>query len=283
MKQVQLTTLGGVSVQDAHGRLLASVLAQSKRLALLIYLAAANGRARRRDVVVSLFWPELDDEHARGALRQALSYLRRALGDGVILSRGEDLWIDLAQIEVDVLRFEQACAHGRFEEAMTFYNGDFLEGFFVTDAAPELDRWLDDERARLRRSAHKACSDIARAKIALGLRSDAVRWARRATALAPNDEAELRSLIVLLAELGDRAGAVEAYDAFARRLAADFEVEPSAETQAVIQRIRTQTAPAAPRLDAPDGAATVPPIQSEPLRNTARRCCSAVVQQRSRI
>ena len=262
--QVHLTTLNGVSVQDAHGRPLPSVLAQSKRLALLIYLAAAGGRARRRDVVISLFWPELDDEHARGALRQALTYLRRALGDGVILSRAEDLWIDPARIELDSLKFEQACSQGSVEEAITFYKSDFLEGFFVTDGAPELERWVDDERARLRRLAHKACSEIARAKEALGLRTEAVSWARRATALAPNDEAELRRLILLLADLGDRAGAVEAYDAFARRLAADFEVEPAAETQALIQRVRTQTATVGITHGAQDNAAKVPAIPAVP-------------------
>jgi len=41
------------------------VLAQPKRVALLAYLAAATPRRlHRRDSLLALFWPELDQEHA---------------------------------------------------------------------------------------------------------------------------------------------------------------------------------------------------------------------------
>src|SRR2546425_2465476 len=40
-----------------------------------------------------------------------------------------------------------------------------------------------------------------------------------------------RRLIMLLDRLGERAGAVEAYEEFTKRLAADLETEPAAETR----------------------------------------------------
>ena len=50
-----------------------------KALALLAHLALTD-RARPRDVLAELLWPEHDAEHARGALRRTLSTLRGAVG-----------------------------------------------------------------------------------------------------------------------------------------------------------------------------------------------------------
>src|SRR2546421_2573395 len=88
---IRLRTLGAVDLKDSEGRELRPLLTQPKRVALLTYLALAGSSGfRRRDTVVALFWPELDEEHARGSLRQALRFLRRSLGEGIIVSRGEE-------------------------------------------------------------------------------------------------------------------------------------------------------------------------------------------------
>jgi serine/threonine protein kinase len=54
-------------------------------------------------------------------------------------------------------------------------------------------------------------------------------------------------LIELLDRLGDRAGALRAYEEFARRLAAELDVEPAPDTVALIQRIRAAPLSTAPR------------------------------------
>ncbi len=266
---IRLRTLGGVDLTDSDGRELRSVLAQPKRLALLAYLALADRSPfRRRDTVVALFWPELDQEHARGALRQALTFLRRALGDGIVVTRGEEeIGLDRAHLTCDAVDFEQACQVGRAAEAMNLYRGDLLEGLFIADAAPELDQWLDGERSRLRSLAATATWRLAEDARAGGDRRAATAWGRRAASLSPNDEGELRRLIELLDGVGDRAGAVEAYESFARRLATDLEVEPSATTHALIQAVRARAgivAPPAPSGAAPGGGAPVPSLPAVP-------------------
>jgi len=239
---IRLRTLGGADLTDAEGRELRPVLAQPKRFALLAYLAlASSSRFRRRDTVVALFWPELDQEHARGALRQALTFLRRELGDGVMVTRAEEeVGVDPACLICDALQFDLACEAGRSGEAMEHYRGDFLEGLFIADAAPELEQWMDEERARLRRRAAQAAWSLAEERRARGDNAAAAEWGRRATTFSANDEGELRRLIGLLDGLGDRAGAVRKYEEFARHLAREFQVEPSAETQAQIQAVRTR-------------------------------------------
>src|SRR5260370_18722313 len=88
---VEFRILGALNLLGAGGHELKSVLAQPKRVALLAYLAAATPRRlHRRDSLVALFWPELDQEHARPALRQALHGLRHALGDGLLVTPAAD-------------------------------------------------------------------------------------------------------------------------------------------------------------------------------------------------
>src|SRR3989475_13326479 len=111
---------GGLNPLGVGGHELPSVLAQPKRVALLASLAAATPRRlHRRDSLLALFWPELDQEHARAALRQALHGLRHALGDGVLVTRAdEDIGIDAEQIRCDVLEFERAAESGHLADAL---------------------------------------------------------------------------------------------------------------------------------------------------------------------
>jgi tetratricopeptide (TPR) repeat protein len=70
-----------------------------------------------------------------------------------------------------------------------------------------------------------------------------VAWARRAAAIAPDDETVLRRLLVALDRAGDRAGALAAQDDFRRRLESEFGASPAPETEAVIHRLRTRQTP----------------------------------------
>src|SRR3982751_2588480 len=88
---IELRTLGALELVSADGTPLDAVLLQPKRTALLCYLALKSPHGFcRRDTLLALFWPEQDAEQARHALRQSLYFLRRALGTGAIVARGDD-------------------------------------------------------------------------------------------------------------------------------------------------------------------------------------------------
>jgi DNA-binding SARP family transcriptional activator len=242
---IRLRTLGGLELTDSQGRELRTLLAQPKRLALLVYLAAHNHHAsRRRDSMVALFWPELDTEHARGALRQSLTFLRRALGEGVLRGRSEeDVGFEPAALECDARAFERACDDGRVADALELYQGDFLEGFFVSGGSPELERWIESERARLRQLAARAATRVAEDAERAGNAEAATHAARQAVALDPDDERALARLIELLDRSGDRAGALNAFETFRRRLQDEYDATPSPETEGRIRAIRERHAP----------------------------------------
>jgi DNA-binding SARP family transcriptional activator/TolB-like protein len=221
-----------------------SLLARPKLLGLLAYLAAATPRGlQRRDTIAGLLWGELSQERARGALRQSLYHLRQFLGEGVIVTRGdEEVGLDSDLSWCDVTAFENALESGAREEALDFYRGDFLHGFYVT-GAPEFERWLDERRVELRERARVAAWELAQGAEAEGNAADAARWARQAMKLAPFDEDLVRQVIELLGRMGDRSGAVREYEAFATRLAEEWELEPAEETRMLIDRVRASRGP----------------------------------------
>ena len=244
---IEFRLLGALRLADAEGREVKSLLTRPRRLALLAYLAAATPRGlRRRDSLLALFWPELDQEHARAALRQALHVVRDALGADVIVTRGdEEVGLDLERIWCDVVAFDHAVAAEQFGAALDLYQGDLLDGFFISGAG-EFERWLEGARGRLRETASRTARTLVGQCETAGDLGAAAEWARRTVRFAPHDEEPARRLIALLDRLGDRAGAVAAYEAFAQRLGADLETEPAAETKALLAAVRARET-AAPR------------------------------------
>ncbi len=265
---IHFRMLGGLSLTAADGREVRSLLAQPRRLALLAYLAAGTPRDfQRRDSLVALFWPELDQKHARAALREALHVLRGAVGQGIVTRRGdEEIGLDADLFWNDVAAFDRAVAAAEWGEALELYRGDLLEGFFISEA-PEFERWLETERARLKDAACRSAHALIERSEASGDFAAAASWARRAARLTPFDEKLVRHWISLLDRLGDRARAVQVYDEFASRLAQEYEMQPATETQALIAAVRSREA--APPLRAPAASPSpAPPSPAPPTRSS---------------
>jgi serine/threonine-protein kinase len=239
---IELRTLGSLELTSLESSAVGSILAQPRRAALLCYLALALPRGfHRRDTLLALFWSEYDAEQARHALRQSVYFLRRLLGSGTIASRGDgELALAPDRVRCDVWDFEAALDEGRPAEALVLYGGELLAGFHISDA-PEFERWLDEQRSRLKRRAEEAGWSLAAARERDGDAAGAVDAARCAAALASTDEMALRRLVLLLERVGDRAAAVRAYETFAWKLKNEYELEPSAETQALVARIRAES------------------------------------------
>ena len=262
---IRLRLLGTVDLRDSQGRELGAVLRRPKLLALLGYLTVARPRGlQRRDTLVALLWPELDHAHARNALSQAVHALRQTLGHAALLARGEEeLRVSEEGLGCDVREFETALEAGRAEQALELYRGGLLNGLHVS-GVPEFERWLDEERERLRRCACEAALLLTERETATGNQVGAARWAVRLTELSPFDETAVRRLVELLDRMGDRAGAVRAYEEFERRLGRDLEVEPSLATQGLIAGIRARRSLVTGAAPAPDPAAVSQASAAEP-------------------
>src|SRR5258708_4724948 len=196
---------------------------------------------------------ELDQGAARRSLRQTLHVIRTHLGNDALNTRGDDeVAVNPGAVACDVPEFLALVAEGRLDDASEAYRGDLLAGFFLGGGSAPFEQWLETERERLRGLAAKGVWSLADAAERAGDRSGAAGGARRAAALTADDELVLRRLIQLLLRVGDRAGGLHAYDAFARRLARDFGEEPAVQTRALIAGLGGIVTPApAPLGDVP--------------------------------
>src|SRR4051812_30894443 len=251
---MRLHTLGRLDLRGPAGVELRAVLQQPKRLGLLAYLAVSSPRRfHRRDTLLGLFWPELDQEHARAALRRSLYFLRAQLGAGVVTGRGDDeVGVPPEALWCDATALEQALDAGEPEEAFQLYHGTFLEGLHVTGAATEYQDWLDRERRRLRACATAAARILADQAESGGRLHDAAQWCRRALDLSPDDENAVRRLLTLLENTGDRSAALRIYEDFARRMAQEFELGPAADTRQLVEAIRRRSASTSRPADEPE-------------------------------
>lgn len=235
---IRLRLLGSLALAREDGSSVRSVLAQPKRFAVLAYLAASSASERPRDTLLGLFWPDMDEEHARKALRQSLYRLRRSLGPGVLTGKGAELvGVDRARLWCDAAAFSAAVDGGRDGEALELYRGPFLDGFHLS-GAPGFERWVEGKRRGLRTDATAAAWTLAGTAEREDDRAEARHWGDRALELAPYDGEGIRRYIALMDRLGQPAAAVKAYEAYAERLDAELELRPSPETVAAVQRVR---------------------------------------------
>ena len=137
---------------------------QPKRLALLAYLALETaGGYRRRDEVIGLFWPELDQVQGRTYLRKSLHAIRGDLDDRVVLGRGDDeIRLDRSVLWCDAVALTEHQKAGRYREALDLYRGELLAGLFPAGVAQEFEEWLRRERKAVRHAAARCAWECAR-------------------------------------------------------------------------------------------------------------------------
>lgn len=267
---IRIATLGSLDVTDG-GRALTSLVSQPKRAALLVFLALARaGTFRRRDQALALLWPELDETHARGALNQALTFLRRELGNDIILTRGKDeIGLDATLISCDVRDFGDAMARGDLVAALALYRGEFLPAFHVSDAAGFAE-WVAIERARLRAMAIEAAIGLARQRQRAGELGGAREAARAALRIDPLSEEAVQQLVTVETALGNRVGALQAYESFRSRIAAELDAEPSPATELLMRELSSLPVVEAVPLPSIEARPGAPPAGTSPAAGSPR-------------
>ena len=236
---VELRTLGGLSVLR-DGAPATGAAAQRKTLALLALLAAAGDKGMSRDKVIALLWPESDAAHGRNLLNQACYALRRDLDAHELVLGATALRLNPIFLSSDIQSFANAIAQGDSPRAVAAYAGPFLDGFYLGDA-PEFERWVESERARLAKQYRDTLEALATDAARRGDHRAAVAWWRRLAGVDPLSSQTALGLMLALDDAGERAEAVEhgrQYEAFVRR---ELEVEPAAEVMALAKRLERQT------------------------------------------
>lgn len=233
----RLRLLGGFALEAPPG-FVTDQLAQRRTEAVLAVLAVCGNLGCTRERLIALLWPESDETRARHNLRDTLHNIRRAFGRDAVLAPGDSLRFDPAIVFSDVMEFSEAFADGRLDEVVATYRGPLLHGFHVS-GAPEFERWLDGERARLLRECLDAVKRLAK-KAEHEERWDAAAdWWARALELDRYNTRFLVRRAVALARGGDRANALKEAEAHCDLLKSDLDLDPDAWFLEELHRIRS--------------------------------------------
>jgi predicted ATPase/DNA-binding SARP family transcriptional activator len=257
MPHLSISLLGPVQV-SLDGQVL-SGFAYNKARALLTYLAVEADRPQQRDAIVGLLWPDMPDAAARTNLRQVLTSLRDTIGPGdpaapfLITTRDTVQLNPASDYTLDVTRFtallDECARHrhrhiarcpicaARLAEAAQLYRGDFLAQLPSVDSAP-FEEWLVLKREALHQRAVEALTHLAQYHERWGAAARARELLTRLIELEPWDEMAHARLMRLLYRAGQRGAALAQYEACRRILADQFNVEPIAATQHLVEQIR---------------------------------------------
>jgi len=238
----RLRTFGGLSLASESGPVTGAA-AQRRKLALLAVLATGGERGISRDHLLTLFWSESDSDHARHALTQSVSALRRDLhSEDIVLGSG-DLRLNSAIVESDVATFEVALARGELSRAAALYTGPFLDAVHLDHAreSPEFERWVDVERARLSRLACDALERVAVDAAGQGDHRRALASWRRLAVLDPYNGRFAAGLVTALLAGGDTTGALRHAQLYETLIRNELSMEPDGAVLDVIRRLQRPT------------------------------------------
>lgn len=237
--------------------------------ALLAYLLLHRHRCHSREILIDLFWGEQSQEQARHCLSTALWRLRRRLEPpgsprGTYLTTTasghvgfnceSDYWLDVEAFERPLGRIltrstpllETNDAQ-ELEQALQFYTGDLLEGFY--------DDWILRERERLRTLYLHCLAQLMRYYRQQHAYEKSLTCGQQILNYDPLREEIHREMMRLYLESGQRAMAVRQYELCAQTLSEELDIFPMEETQRLYAEI-TQVTHHQPLMDLLDEPAS---------------------------
>ena len=217
-----------------------------KAIALLAYLCM-TGRTQHRDKLASLLWPDFDRGRGRAALRRVLASLTRALPVDcwetdretitLLLENTDQFWSDVHEfrqllvVANPVQTGEPHCPDEfllPLAQAVTLFQGDFLEGFSLKDSA-KFDDWQMNKGEALRQELAGALQQLINCHEQRGEYETAVQFGRRWIQLDPLEEKAHEKLMRLYIALGRTNAALQQYQTYRRILESELGVPPEEE------------------------------------------------------
>jgi DNA-binding SARP family transcriptional activator/TolB-like protein len=215
-------------------------LRNRKGRAMLAYLALHEAGEEQRERLAGLFWSEFSEQNARTTLRQAVHELREvmlATGCNALVGTRTAVGLQPGSFRLDLDELMRAVA--AHETPDTLLREERLAETLLAgydDLDPSFHGWLMARRQtlhdRLMRSLEDGYRDMALPRLRRR------RLAEAALLLDPTHEEACRVVMQCAAEDGEIGVALRAYDELYRLLGDEYDMEPSAATQALVAKVK---------------------------------------------
>ncbi|CQD16814.1 putative ATPase [Mycobacterium lentiflavum] len=229
LSSVELGVLGPLQVRQ-DGTPVA--IPGAKPRAILTMLGLHDGSVVPADALIKLLWGDDPPRTAAKALQTHISALRRALGDGFVVTEGAGWRLDGA--DVDASRYKSAAKTGRDAAAV----GDTSQAVMCLEDALVLWRGIPElpdgqrgvsEKTRWIESHAALVEDRADALLAAGRAAEVIGDLEAAVAEAPLRERRWGQLMLALYRAGRQGDALGAYQRVRSLLADELGVDPGPE------------------------------------------------------
>lgn len=234
---MEFRILGPLEIVGEHGPIR---LHRGKEQALLSFMLLHPNEVLPSERLIDELWDGRPPATAPKILQNAVSQLRKALGDGRLETRPPGYVFHLQPGELDLQRFEELARDGRNEEALVLWRGPPL-----VDLREE--RFADDARRRLEDERLAVVEDRIDADLAAGRNAQLVPELETLLAEHPLRERMHAQLMRALYASGRQADALDAYRRARRALNDELGLEPGPELQELERKILQQDPELAPR------------------------------------
>jgi DNA-binding SARP family transcriptional activator len=228
---MEFRILGPLEVVD-DGRPVS--IRRGKDQELLAYLLLHANEVVPSGRLIDALWDERPPPTAPKILQNAVSHLRKELGEGRLLTRDPGYVLRVEKDELDVQRFEQLAKEGRGKEALALWRGTPLLG--LRD-----ERFADDARRRLEEKRLAVLEDRIEDDLAAGRHAELVPEIEELVGENPLRERLQGQLMLALYGAGRQADALDAYRQARKTLSEELGLEPSQQLQELERRIYGQT------------------------------------------
>jgi DNA-binding SARP family transcriptional activator len=237
-----------------------------KTLALMVYLAIEGGM-QPRAYLATLFWPNSNPERSYANLRNTLGHLQKVLKqvndqalinflvithNALGLNPDADIDFDLHTVAraYDLARADRSsrslpkssASLPLLQSAVVCQRGDFLAGFSLGDA-PSFDDWVAIQREVWHRRLNLILDRLSEIQFARGEFAGVTETTSRWIALDALNEVAYRRKMRAHFAAGERGQGLETYQSCQTILSTELGIEPEPDTEALADRIRTQTSP----------------------------------------
>jgi DNA-binding SARP family transcriptional activator/streptogramin lyase len=234
---MEFRILGPIEVID-RGRMVA--IRRGKEQAVLAYLLLHDNEVVASDRLVDELWGERAPATAVKILQNAVSQLRKALGDDRLITRSPGYVLRVEPGELDLERFESLAERGRtsgdpklLRHALDLWRGEPFAELRDEPFAREASRRLEEARLSAQRDRFDAELDQ-------GHGADLVPQLERLLHDHPFDERLYRQLMLALYRAGRPRDALETYQRARKRFDTELGLQPGPELEELQRRILNQ-------------------------------------------